>query len=188
MSLRWPSETVDDADWLHLTDGEMVRWTGRPSRYTIALSIVGWAVLTLAGVALTVWLLPIAEEAAVPGWLGYAPLGLTLVGVGGVGGVYLNWLRLLYVITDEEIYVKHGLISRDVTQVRIDRIQNTAYEQSILERALQFGDVRVYTAGTNTEDITFKNVPNPERVNSILKRRLSDRSNRRLGASRNVSP
>ncbi|WP_306060484.1 PH domain-containing protein [Natronococcus wangiae] len=53
---------------------------------------------------------------------------------------YLCWLRLLYVITDEEIYVKYGLISRDITQVRLDR-ENTAYDQSILERVLSFGDV-----------------------------------------------
>lgn len=60
---------------------------------------------------------------------------------------YAEWHRTLYVITDEEIYVKRGLISRDVTQVRLDRVQNTAYKQSVLERVLSFADVQVFTAG-----------------------------------------
>jgi uncharacterized membrane protein YdbT with pleckstrin-like domain len=98
------------------------------------------------------------------------------VGVAVAGLVYLNWLRLLYVITDEEVYVKEGLVSRDVTQVRLDRVQNTAFEQSVRQRVLGYGDVRLYTAGTNTEDITFERVPGPEQVSQLVTELLSERA------------
>lgn len=173
LRLLRPGENVEDASWLHLTDGEKVRWTGRPSRFTIAISMVGGFVLALLGVALSVWLVHVASFVD-PSWLGYVPLVLTVVGLGRAGLVYLDWLRLLYVITDEEIYVKHGLVSRDVTQVRLDRVQNTAFEQSVFERLLGYGDVRIYTAGTSTEDLTFRNVPNPDGVKNALTELLSD--------------
>lgn len=177
MALRLPRpwENVEDASWLHLTDGETVRWTGRPSRFTIASSIVGGFVLALLGVGISAWLVYVASSVD-PTWLGYVPLALVVVGLGRAGLVYLDWLRLLYVITDEEIYVKHGLISRDVTQVRLDRVQNTAFEQSVPQRLLGYGDVRVYTAGTSTEDLVFRSVPDPQRVNEVLTELLSDRA------------
>ncbi|MFC6763970.1 PH domain-containing protein [Natrinema soli] len=171
-----PRENVEDADWLHLTEGEEVQWSGRPSRFTILFSIIGGLLFVLGGIVGTVVLQSVLAGQALLAWVGFLPLVLTVVGVMIVGKTYLEWLRLLYVITDEEIYVKYGLISRDVTQIRLDRVQNTGYEQTILERILSFGDVRVYTAGTSTEDLTFRNVPDPERIKSTLTQLLSEQS------------
>lgn len=175
MSLRsQPStERVEDADWLQLTDGEEIRWLGRPSRYTIALSLVGGALLVLVGIGLTYWLHPftVADTTVV----GFLPLLISVLGLTWILFSYLNWLRLLYVITDEEIYVKYGLVSRDVTQVPLNRIQNTSYQQSVSERLLDYGDIHIYTAGTGTEDITFRSVPSPESVKSELAEILSSR-------------
>lgn len=121
MRLSDPRESVENADWLNLTAGEEVLWAGRPSRFTIALRVIGGVVLAILGIGLSVWLLPVAEAAAVPRWTGYLPLSLVVVGLALAAFAYLNWVRLLYVITDEEIYVKYGFISRDVTQIRLAR-------------------------------------------------------------------
>lgn len=173
-----PRENVDDADWLHLTDGEEVHWAGRPSRFTIAVSLAIAAALVAIGIGLSVWLVPVARARALPMWVGLSPLLLAAFGAARGAITYLDWLRLLYVVTDEEIYVKHGLISRDVTQVRLERVQNTSYNQSVLERFLSYGDVKIYTAGTSTEDIVFRSVPHPERVKRILTHLLSERARR----------
>lgn len=166
--------SVETADWLHLSEGEQIQWTGRPSPYTIALSVVSGLLLAVFGIVLSLWLLPRADASALPRWIGYAPLALTAVGLARAAVTYLHWIRLRYVITDDQVYVKYGLISRDVTQIRLDRIQNTSYEQSILERVLNFGDVRLYTAGTSTEDITLSNVPDPAAVKRIVTSQLAD--------------
>lgn len=168
-------EDVESANWLHLTEDETVQWTGRPSRFTIAVAILGGITLAILGLVLTIWLRTQTSLAGAPAVVGYLPLVLTALGIGWAGTVYLDWLRLLYVITDDVIYVKHGLVSRDVTQIRLDRVQNTSFEQSILERFLRYGDVQIYTAGTGTEDLTFRNVPNPEQVCQLLTVLLSDR-------------
>ena len=168
-------ENPEDADWLHLDDDETIRWIGRPSRYTIAMALGTALVLAIAGIVLTAWLVSVVDGGDAPAWIGYLPLVLTAVGLVWAVRTYLNWVRLLYVITDEEIYVKHGLVSRDVTQVRLSRVQNTGYSQSTVERLLSYGDVAIFTAGPGTQDIVFENVPHPVRVTEILTTVLGER-------------
>lgn len=171
MGISLVTETVEDADWLHLSEGEEVRWTGRPSKYTIAVGLVLAGLLATAGFVASAWLTARTDAA---GWVAALPLLAMFGGVAWAAAIYLDWLRLLYVITDEQIYVKHGLVSRDVTQIRLDRVQNTSYEQTVLERFLSYGDVYVYTAGTSTEDVTFRSVPNPQTVKRTLTHLLGD--------------
>ena len=168
-------EDVADADWLHLHEGEEVRWSGRPSQYTLVPATVTMVLLVVAGALLTGWWHPYVMEQGWPTVIGYVPLLLALVGIAYGTWVYLLWLRLLYVITDEEIYVKIGFISRDVTQVPLTRVQNTSYNQSVLERLLSYGTIHVYTAGTHTDDLRLRNVPNPGRIKEILTKQLSER-------------
>ncbi|SNZ03089.1 PH domain-containing protein [Natronoarchaeum philippinense] len=170
--------SIEDADWLHLSDDEEIRWAGRPSRFTLAPSIAVAAVVVLVGGVFEVGLERLVGG-GLPWPIAYAPLGVALVGIAIAVWAYADWLRLLYVLTDEEIYVKQGLVSRDVTQVRLDRVQNTAYDQSPRERLLGYGDVRVYTAGSSTEDVTFERIPNPDRVQNTLTDLLSDQSSQR---------
>lgn len=176
-------ENVEDANWLHLNEGEQVRWTGRPSKYTLVAATTYAILLVFIGVGATAWLRPVVADQGWPTILGYLPLVVALGGIAYAAYTYLNWLRLLYVITDEEIYVKIGLVSRDVTQVPLSRVQNTVYQQSVLERLLSYGDVNVYTAGTHTEDITLWKVPRPERIKGTLTAQISKVHGTRSGAS-----
>lgn len=168
-------EQVTEADWLHLTDDEQVRWSGRPSRVTLVPALLAAVVLVLVGVGLTLSIRPLFLDRGWPVAISYLPLLLAAAGIAYGVYVYLQWVRLLYVITDEEIYVKIGLVSRDVTQVPLTRVQNTSYNQSVLERLLSFGDIHVYTAGTHTDDLILENVPNPERVKATLTAQVSER-------------
>lgn len=167
-------ENVENADWLHLTDGEEIQWTGRPSVFTIASDLVIAGVLFFSGFIVAGLLIAFFEGTPIPDSLGLLALLVSAAALASGIWTYAEWLRTLYVITDEEIYVKRGLISRDVTQVRLDRIQNTAYEQSIFERVLSLADVQVFTAGSAVEDLVFESVPNPEEVKRTLTTLLSD--------------
>ena len=159
---------LEDADWLRVEDGEEIQWAGRPSRYTIAASLAFDAVFVVGGTALTGWLLAILDGIGMPNWLGFAPLALALYGAVSGAKTYLRWRRHLYVITDEGVYVRDGLVSREITQVPCDRVQNTSFDQSLLQRALSFGDVHVFTAGSSTEDLTLESVPDPQEVSETL--------------------
>lgn len=166
-----PSEQVSQADWMHLDADEEVLWTGRPSRFTIAVGLVGGVIIAFVGIGLT-----LLFQDEVSGLVSFAPLVVTVIGLGIAAFVYLDWLRLLYVITDAEIYVKYGLLSRNVTQIRLSRVQNTTFEQSVPERILGYGDVRIYTAGDGTEDLTLRSVPGPQQVIRLLSDSLPEGS------------
>lgn len=166
--LRDTRERLKDADWLHLTDEEEIRWVGRPSQYTIVGSLAVAVVLVVAGAVLAGVVFSFAEGRELPNWVGFAPLVLTLYGVIRGAKTYVFWDRHLYVITDEAVYVKYGVVSRDITQVPIERVQNSSFDQSMLQRLLSFGDVHVFTAGSSTEDLTLENVPDPEEVSETL--------------------
>lgn len=129
---------------------------------------IGGGMLAIAGVIGVFGIGPWLEETLGFGWAAWLPVVIAVIGVAWAGYAFLQWLRILYVLTDTELYVKEGLISRDVTQIRLARVQNTTFEQSVLARILRFGDVHIYTAGSGTEDITFRHVPNPQAITGMV--------------------
>ncbi|PSP88432.1 hypothetical protein BRC90_07465 [Halobacteriales archaeon QS_4_69_34] len=164
-------------EWVTLTAGEEVRWDGHPSLRLVVPSIVLGFALIAAGAALAV----VLDLEGVPQWL---PLVLVPVGLLVVGWAYLVNRSTRYVITSEEVYRKRGLLGRDVAQIRLDRVQNTAVSQSFGQRLLSYGDVAIYTAGTDTMNIVLDDVPDPRRVNRILTEQLdavAERSSRSDG-------
>jgi uncharacterized membrane protein YdbT with pleckstrin-like domain len=150
----------DVADWVTLTEGEEVLWQGHPSLRLITPSVVVGLVLAVGGLALTIVLTdpPIR-------WLPL--LGIPL-GLAVVAWAYVSLVSTRYVLTSEEIYRKTGVISQSVAQIRLDRVQNTTCSQSLTERLFSYGDITIYTAGSDTMDITLADVPDPQQVNRHL--------------------
>lgn len=166
--MRGAVSQVEDANWLHLSNDEDILWNGRPSKYTIAVRCLGGLVLGFLGILGWYLVRGLIAEGSVLRTVQILPMLIALGGFVVAIYVFLDWLRVLYVITSENIYVKRGLISRDVTQVPLTRVQNTTFEQSMLQRVLSYGDVHLYTAGSGTEDVTFQDVPRPERITELL--------------------
>jgi len=162
------TERLESTDWLTLSGDERIEWTGRPSLFTVAPQLL-LAVVVGVGGALAVGAIDSVVD-GVPAVVRLLPL---LAAVSVLGVVLLRWYRVRYVITSTQVYIKRGFLSLDVDQIRIARIQNTTLSQSLAERLLGYGDVTAYTAGSDTLNIEFRNVPNPARVNETLSNLLS---------------
>ena len=166
---------LERADWIHLTEDEEICWAGRSTLYTIIRPLTLAAVLIVIGIALTLAGPTVLADwfgVTVSGWIQLLPLLIALCGCVVGGAAYLRWLRTQYVITNQEVYIKEGFVSRDVSQIRLDRVQNTTTSQSALERALSYGDIVLYTSGSDTLNIVLDNVPHPQEVNGIITRLL----------------
>lgn len=150
----------DVPDWVTLTEGEEVRWTGHPSLRLIAPAVVAGLVVAFGGIALTAVLTDPTVR-----WL---PLLGIPIGLAVIGWSYVSLVSTRYVLTSEEVYKKTGLLNRTVAQIRLDRVQNTRCSQSVTERLFSYGDITIYTAGSDTMDITLDDVPNPQEVNRRL--------------------
>jgi hypothetical protein len=87
-------------DWLTLDDGEQVQWSGKPHVYSI-----------------------------VPALIVGLSLSLFLIGIPIVVGAYLNRENTVYLLTNEALYRKSGVLSRDVQKIEFEKVQNSSYSQ-----------------------------------------------------------
>ncbi|QFU83247.1 PH domain-containing protein [Natronorubrum aibiense] len=164
MSGLSPDGDLDgDLEWLSLDADESIRWAGSPDPRTIAptalllaLPVLALAVVpfnTVAGLAL----------AAV----------LAVVTVPIVGWAVL-WLRSTnYVVTTTGLYEKHGVLSRDVKRIDLEKVQNTAYRQSALGTRFGYGHVEVSSAGGAGVEMRFRSVPEPRAVQQLISSHVS---------------
>ncbi|MFP8953248.1 PH domain-containing protein [Natrialbaceae archaeon A-arb3/5] len=156
-------------DWFHISDDEDVVWESRPHPVSLGVGTVLGIVGAFVGLFVTSWGVsdgstPIAAVGAV----------VLLASLGVVLARYLVWTNTRYVLTSSELYKKYGVISRDVTQFRLDRVQNTSLQQTMVGRALGYGDLTVYTAGSGDPELTFERVPRPEHASSLLSEQLEN--------------
>lgn len=161
-------------DWVTLTEGEEVVWRGRPTIQAYLGEILPGVVFLVVGIAVATVASTGGEIAGVElGTVGLA-IGVILVAFGALGILrgLLAWWAITYLVTSEEVYKKRGLVSRTVTNVRLDQIQNTTFKQTVLGRVLSFGSVHIDTAGTGQTEIVFERVPNPQAVVGVLTRQL----------------
>ena len=69
-----------------------------------------------------------------------------------------------YTITTRRLHIKRGIISREIQETRLERVQNVNYNQSVLQRMLQVGDVDFDTAAGDDYNFIFAGVANPDEV------------------------
>ena len=93
---------------------------------------------------------------------------VALVAVVGVAVVVLAGLikriTVHYTITTRRLHIKRGIVSREIQETRLERVQNVNYDQSALQRLLQVGDVDFDTAAGDDYNFIFAGVANPDEV------------------------
>ncbi len=142
---------------LNLGAGEQVVFEGHPSwRAILGFYLKG---ILIVGVLAALIALIFGSSTAV----------ITLIVIVGAAAVVLiGFLRrwsTRYTITTRRLNIKHGIISRDVQETKIERVQDVNYRQSLYQRIMQIGDVDFDTAAQNSsDDFVFAGVANPEQV------------------------
>ncbi len=81
-----------------------------------------------------------------------------LLGVATVGYVYMSRMTSRYIVTDERIKAKVGLLSTKTREYRIANIQSITTEQSFVEGLLGLGNIQIRTSAN--DQMTWKGVPN----------------------------
>jgi len=165
-------------EWVTLTEGEEVVLDRRPSVVPYLTGLLWPLVVVLVGVALVfvgagTLAVGVTVPAAVP--LGAVGAAVVVLGLVSAAGNLTGWWSTRYLVTSDEVYVKSGLLSRSVTNARLDQIQNTSFTQSALGRALSYGDVHLDTAGHAGTEIVFSNAADPDSVVEAITRQLDRR-------------
>ena len=144
-----------------LQPGERVLYEGHPSWRSI-LDFYIKGILATAVLALIVGFVSGLGE-------GGADEGLvTIVALVGVAitilAGFVKRVATSYTITDRRLHIKRGIISRTIQETRLERVQNVNYNQSILQRVLQVGDVDFDTAAGDDYNFVFSGVAEPADV------------------------
>jgi hypothetical protein len=75
-----------------------------------------------------------------------------------------------YILTNERIKIVHGLLSRQVENFELVRVQDIDFKQNVGERVLGIGDISIRGHDPSTPVITLRNVQNPEEVYEKMRR------------------
>jgi uncharacterized membrane protein YdbT with pleckstrin-like domain len=145
---------------LDLHSDEEIIFQGHPSwRALIAFYAKGVAGAILFG--LVVWLVSGLFDTDRVGTA--VLLGLIWLAIVLLVGFIMRWATV-YTVTTRRLHIKRGIIARNVQETRLERVQNVNYQQSVLQRLLQVGDVDFDTAGTDDSDFVFAGLAQPEHV------------------------
>jgi membrane protein YdbS with pleckstrin-like domain len=75
-----------------------------------------------------------------------------------------------YLVSNQRLYIRRGLLAKRVQQTRIDRVQNVNTEQSLRERVLRVGTVDFDTAGSDDSEFRFVGIADPASVVAAVDR------------------
>jgi uncharacterized membrane protein YdbT with pleckstrin-like domain len=95
-----------------------------------------------------------------------------LIGIPIVLGAYLGRENTVYLLTNEGLYQKSGILSRDVQKIEFEKVQNTAFSQGPLGNAVGYGNVDISTAGGDSVEMRFRAVPDPKDVQARIKQEI----------------
>jgi membrane protein YdbS with pleckstrin-like domain len=140
---------------LRLHPGEEVLFEGHPSWRSIIDFYIKGLVATLVVCAIVA----LASSSASLVVL-VAVVGVALTVLAGL----LKRVATVYTITDRRLNIKRGIVSREVQETRLERVQNVNYRQGAVQRMLQIGDVDFDTAAGDDYNFVFEGVADPANV------------------------
>jgi uncharacterized membrane protein YdbT with pleckstrin-like domain len=139
---------------LNLHPGERVIFEGHPSwRAILGFYLKGLLIAVILGI--------IAKLAS---GSGTAFLVILIILAATVLIGFVKRVATTYTITDRRLNIKRGIISKEVQETRLERVQNVNYRQSVYQRLMQIGDVDFDTAASDDYNFVFSGVADPGEV------------------------
>ena len=95
-------------------------------------------------------------------WLYLLVLGWLIIGVFLFISMYLEKWTTERALTNRRLILKRGFIRRKTEEISFNRVEEVNLSQSILQRILGSGDIKV--TGTGAGEIMLKNIDDPLEV------------------------
>jgi uncharacterized membrane protein YdbT with pleckstrin-like domain len=108
-----------------------------------------------------------------------------LVALGYFAMTYAKWSTTNFVVTDERVISRSGVVAKKGIEIPLDRINTVFFHQSFFERLIGAGDLGIESAGEGGRE-NFHDVRKPAFVQQEIYRQkevLESAQHSRLGAS-----
>lgn len=102
-------------------------------------------------------------------WLRMAGWILALAGVVLAGWSWLQTRTIRYRLTTERLFITTGLIGRRQNEMELFRIKDVAFSQTIGQRMLGLGTVRVISTDDSAPDISITGISEAEKLKDVLR-------------------
>jgi uncharacterized membrane protein YdbT with pleckstrin-like domain len=162
-----------------LSPGEQVVKAFRPHWWVLAMPIVFGVVAIGSAIAAGLFL------SSPESWIVVA--GVLVIWIALSIKKVLDWLTTQYVITNERVIYRAGVLSRRGKEIPLEVINDVAFSQRVIERMLHSGDLLIESAGEMGQS-RYTNIPDPEGLQSLIyqareSRMIAIKSNNRSTAS-----
>lgn len=153
---------------MELVDGERILWRGRPSWRAHLSYFAVWIPAALIPVIVAGLLTANDKDTGLPYWQ-WLLISLVLVAIV-IGYDALQRFATLYVVSDQRLRVRTGILSRKEQTARFERVQNVSISQSLIDRMLKVGAVEFETAGSDVSDsgFNFAGISDPQNLVRIV--------------------
>lgn len=145
-------------------------------------SALGWSAPTFV-VSLVALIAVLVAWAGVPGFVVDLLLVLTVVCALWLAGRWLRWWTTTLVVTTGRLVQRTGVLARRGTDIRLERINEISYQQSIWQRMLGTGRLFVDVGGDRGV-VAFDHVRHPASVASLVHEEIAALSGSPAGADR----
>jgi uncharacterized membrane protein YdbT with pleckstrin-like domain len=146
----------------HLAEGETIVMQLRTHPKKVIKPILLLVVLIVALVAL--WVVPLPVDRIV---LWFATLALVVLGLAAAAGPYLRWRTTRYIITNQRVALRTGILTQTGRDIPLYRINNVTFEKQLSDRFWGCGTL-VISDGTDQPGMVLDDVPDVERVQRAL--------------------
>jgi uncharacterized membrane protein YdbT with pleckstrin-like domain len=154
-----------------LTDDEDLVLDLRPHWWQIAPAASLLLLATVVGVV-----------ALATSWWGPVDYVIGIVWIGALlyfGVNYLKWSTTNFVVTNERVISRTGVVSKTGIEIPLDRINTVFFNQSIFERMIGAGDLGIESAGEGGRQ-QFSDIRKPNIVQNEIYRQVEGLEDRRL--------
>jgi uncharacterized membrane protein YdbT with pleckstrin-like domain len=80
---------------------------------------------------------------------------------------FLAWITSHFVVTTDRVIHRSGWLAKRSMEIPLERINDVRFEQSVLERMVGAGDLRIESGGEYGQN-HFRDIRNPEHVQKLI--------------------
>ncbi len=92
---------------------------------------------------------------------------------------YVRWTTTNFVVTNERLIHREGVIAKNGIEIPLDRVQTIRFNQSIFERMIGAGDLLIESAGETGQN-NSTDIRRPSMVQNVVYREIEAYENRRV--------
>jgi membrane protein YdbS with pleckstrin-like domain len=109
-----------------------------------------------------------------PRWAELAIAGVVVLALLWLLGRYLGWVTTSFVVTNQRLILRKGVLRRSGREILIDRLTDITYKQTLTDRLLRCGDILLESPGREGREVLV-DLPHPIRIQNEICRVVSQR-------------